>query len=126
LSIGISFLLAAYYFFKGQELDRKGIRLEGTVTNYWTEEDNTGEEITTDHYLKAYFTDAEKYVHTVELQVPGNVYREGKKTMAVKLIYPPEQPKKARAEKALYTPAIIWGLILTLSSIFYVLYFTLT
>lgn len=113
----VSFLFIVYYFFKGRELSRHGIRVEGTVTDYWTEEDagdveDTG--TTTSYYLKAFFTDEEKFTHSVQLTVSRKVYKLSIKSMSIELVYPDGSPLKAKSSRVseIYSGAIIWGVIL--------------
>lgn len=110
----VSFIIMIYQFFEGQELSRDGIRVEGTVTDYWTTDhhDEDGMD-TTSYYLKAFFTDAEEYVHSVQISVSRKVYKRSVSTMAVKLVHPPEKPQKAKSDQAseIYGGMIIWGVI---------------
>jgi hypothetical protein len=121
-----SFLLAAYYFFSGQELDKYGIRVEGTVTNYWTEEDDSDDDMhtQTNHYLKAFFTDEENFVHSIEVRVSSKVFRESRETMSIKLVHPPGKHKRAKPDEhlAVYGNAIGWGVVSFVSIVAYLLY----
>jgi len=113
-----SFTFMAYYFFKGQELIRHGVRVDATVTDYWTEEYDSGDPedvgATTDYYLKVFFTDEEKFVHNIKIKVFHSTYKKGKSSMSIKLVHPAGKPEKARPDQrlAIHRSTIIWGVIL--------------
>lgn len=110
-----SIIMMIYRFFASQKLSRYGVRVEGTVTDYWTETQSDDDGMDSmSYYLKVFFTDAEAYVHSVKVSVSTKVYAKSVESMAVNLVHPPGKPKKAKPDQAsaIYGSVFIWGGIL--------------